>query len=161
MSRKIVIIGAGISGLSAGVYAQMNGYQAKIVEAHTLPGGMCTSWKRKGYLIDGSCHWVTGSAPGNGYHKVWRELGAIQGRRYVDYEYFSAFTGLDGRTFRLYTDVDRLERHIRELSPADAAPAAELGGLIRSFASFGMPVGKPPELMNVWDGIKMARWFAP
>jgi phytoene dehydrogenase-like protein len=161
MSKSIVIIGAGISGLAAGVYARMNGYEVRIVEAQSLPGGMCTSWKRKGYLIDGSCHWVTGSGPAGSFYKVWRELGAIQGRRYVDYECFASFTGTDGRVFRLYTDIDRLERHMKELSPSDAAPAEELCGLIRKFASFGMPVGKPAELMNVWDGIKMARWFAP
>jgi phytoene dehydrogenase-like protein len=70
MAKKVVIIGAGISGLSAGCYAAMNGYQAEIYEAHTLPGGLCTSWKRKGYTIDGSCHWVVGSGPRSPFHKV-------------------------------------------------------------------------------------------
>jgi phytoene dehydrogenase-like protein len=79
----------------------------------------------------------------------------------VDYEYYASFTGTDGRVFRLYTDIDLLERHMKELSPADAAPAEELCALIRKFASFGMPVGKPAELMNLRDGIRMARWFAP
>ncbi len=44
----IVIIGAGISGLSAGCYAAMNGYDVRIFEAHALPGGLFTSWKRRG-----------------------------------------------------------------------------------------------------------------
>jgi phytoene dehydrogenase-like protein len=161
MSKRIVIIGAGISGLAAGCYARMNGYEAQILEAQATPGGLCTSWKRKGYLIDGSCHWVTGSGPCSAFYKVWRELGVIQGRRYVDYEWYSSFTGSDGRVFRLYTNVDRLEQHMKELSPADAAPAEELCGFVRKFGSFGFPVGKPAELMNVIDGIKMARWFAP
>ena len=161
MSRSVVIIGAGISGLAAGCYAQMNGYDAEIVEAQPLPGGMCTSWKRKGYLIDGSCHWVTGSGPANSFYKVWRELGALQGRRFVDYDCYAIFTGTDGRELRLYTDVGKLERHMKELSPADAAPVEELCGFIRKFASFDRPAGKPAELMNLLDGIRMARWFAP
>lgn len=54
MSRKsIVIIGAGIAGLAAGTYAQMNGYDSVIFEMHDKPGGLCTSWKRKGFTIDG------------------------------------------------------------------------------------------------------------
>jgi len=47
--KEIVIIGGGIAGLSAGCYAKMNGYDAHIFEMHNLPGGLCTSWKRKGY----------------------------------------------------------------------------------------------------------------
>jgi phytoene dehydrogenase-like protein len=38
----IIIIGAGISGLAAGCYAQMNGYRSQIFEMHDQPGGLCT-----------------------------------------------------------------------------------------------------------------------
>lgn len=41
MGKKIVIIGAGIAGLSAGCYARMNGYDAEIYESHSLPGDYC------------------------------------------------------------------------------------------------------------------------
>jgi len=44
--RTILIVGAGVAGLSAGCYAQMNGYRSRIVEQHTIPGGLCTSWRR-------------------------------------------------------------------------------------------------------------------
>ncbi|MCA9968271.1 MAG: NAD(P)-binding protein, partial [Anaerolineales bacterium] len=46
--KKILIIGAGIAGLAAGCFAQMNGYQSEIFELHDLPGGLCTAWERKG-----------------------------------------------------------------------------------------------------------------
>lgn len=42
---------AGIAGLSAGCYARMNGYKTTIFEAHTIPGGLCTAWTRKGYTF--------------------------------------------------------------------------------------------------------------
>ena len=61
--KSLLIIGAGIAGLCAGVYAQQNGYASKIVEMHTLPGGLATAWKRKGYTIDGCIHWLVGSSP--------------------------------------------------------------------------------------------------
>ncbi len=99
--KKIIIIGAGVSGLSAGCYAAMNGYEVQIVEAHPLAGGLCTSWKRNGYIIDGSCHSLMGSGPASSYYQMWLELGAIQGRCIVDYEYFAGMTTLDGREFRL------------------------------------------------------------
>ena len=36
-SGKVVIIGAGIAGLSCGCYLQMNGIQTEILEASLLP----------------------------------------------------------------------------------------------------------------------------
>ena len=50
MDNTIIIIGAGVAGLAAGCYAQMNGYRSQIFELHNLPGGLCTSWVRKGVL---------------------------------------------------------------------------------------------------------------
>jgi len=40
MSEKKIIIGEGVAGLSAGCYAQMNGYNSVIFELHDLPGGV-------------------------------------------------------------------------------------------------------------------------
>jgi len=45
--NSIIIIGAGFAGLAAGIYAQMNGFRSQIFEMHNLPGGLCTSWKKK------------------------------------------------------------------------------------------------------------------
>lgn len=38
-NRSVIIIGAGIAGLSAGCYARMNGYDTHILEMHDEPGG--------------------------------------------------------------------------------------------------------------------------
>ena len=38
MESSIAIIGACIAGLSAGCYAQMNGYRSRIYELHTISG---------------------------------------------------------------------------------------------------------------------------
>ena len=67
---KINIIGAGISGLSAGSYLQMNGFETQIFEKHSIPGGLCTSWKNGEYTIDGSIHWILGSNKGSGFYKT-------------------------------------------------------------------------------------------
>jgi phytoene dehydrogenase-like protein len=159
--KEIIIIGAGMAGLSTGCYAQMNGYKTRILEMHDKPGGLCTSWKRKGYLIDDSCHCLVGSGPTSTYYQIWQELGAIQGRRIVDYEYFASMTGLDGREFRLYTDIDRLERHMKELSPADTTPTEQFCRFVRRFADFDIPLGKPAELMGFMDNMKMMIGFLP
>jgi len=158
-TKQIAIIGGGISGLSAGCYAQMNGYQSTIYESHSITGGLCTGWRRQGYTFDGCIHWLVDSAPGGSLYPVWQELGAVQGREMHDPEAFWRFADTDGRTFHLYVDPDRLEAHMKELSPADAAPVEELCRIIRKFRSFSIPVGKPRELMNAWDGAKFMLRF--
>jgi len=65
--KSIIIIGGGLTGLSAGCYGQMNGYRTSIFEMHSITGGVCTAWKRKDYTIDGAVNWVIGTRePGRG-----------------------------------------------------------------------------------------------
>ena len=155
MAKKVIIIGAGIAGLSAGCFARMNEYDAEIYESHNLPGGLCTAWKRKEYTIDGCIHWLTGSNPNYSFYKVWQELGAVQGRRMLNHEAFTRITNKDGRTFIVYCDADRLEKQMLELSPADAENIRLLCRLIRRFTRFQMPVGKPFELFTIFDIIPL------
>lgn len=70
MEKSIIIIGAGIVSLSTGCYGQMNGYRTQIFGMHTTPDGVCTTWKRKGYKIDGCIHWLTGSSLGNSFYPL-------------------------------------------------------------------------------------------
>jgi len=81
MSKSIIVIGAAIAGLSTGCYGQMNGYRTQIFEMHDKPGGVCTSWKRKGYTIDGCIHWLVGFNQDSSFHHIWEEFGAVQGRQ--------------------------------------------------------------------------------
>lgn len=159
MSKSVIIVGAGIAGLSVGCYAQMNGYRSQIFERNGLPGGLCTSWNRDGYVFDNCIHWLVGSGPGSGLHDAWQELGAVQGRPMVDHEVFTQVVGPDGTTLTVYTDIGRLERHMRELAPEDGARIKEFADLVRSCTRIDLPLGKPRELMSVLDrfrtGMKM------
>jgi phytoene dehydrogenase-like protein len=138
-SKTIAIIGAGFAGISAGIYAQMNDYQSQIFELHTQPGGLCTSWKRKGYTIDGCIHWLVGSSPTQSLYRFWQEVGLVQGRRFIDHELYAVYEGSDGRVFNVYVNPDQLEKHMLELSPQDATPIRELVEGIRFTANFEPP----------------------
>jgi phytoene dehydrogenase-like protein len=171
MKDSVIIIGAGVAGLAAGCYAQMNGYSSQIFELHDLPGGLCTAWERKGYQIDGCIHYLFGTAPGQPFHQVWEELGVLEGVNIINHEELLRVIDTDGRTFHLYADPDRLEAHMKELSPADAGLIEPLAEGIRHFMSFDMAImsKKPRSLMNAADwlefnravlgyAVPMARW---
>ena len=154
MSKSIIIVGAGIAGLSAGCYGQMNGYRTQIFELHSLPGGLCTSWKRKGYTFDGCIHWLVGSDHGASFYRVWQELGAMQGRQMINHDEFIRVEGKDGKTLIIYTDADRLERHMKELAQADARPIGEFCSAIRALSHYDPPLDTPEN----WLGKLLAGW---
>ncbi len=159
--KSIIIIGAGIAGLSCGCYGQMNGYRTRIFEMHTTPGGVCTTWQRKGYKIDGCIHWLTGSSPGNSFYSVWEELGVVQGRTMVNHVGYARIEGKDGDVLVVYSEIDRLERHMKELAPGDESVIEEFANGIRTCINFPMPVEKAPELYSPIDGLKMMSKMLP
>jgi phytoene dehydrogenase-like protein len=146
-SKDVIIIGAGIAGLSAGIYAQMNGYRARIYEMHNLPGGLMTAWKRKGYTIDGCIHWLTYSSPHYNGYAMWEEIGLVQGREMFDPEIFARHEGPAGQVLNVYADVNRLEAHLLEIAPEDSGIIREMCGAIRTFTHFN-----PPASINSFGG---------
>lgn len=151
--KSILIIGGGIAGLSAGVYAQLNGYDSQIFELHSLPGGLCTSWSRKGYTFDGCIHWLVGSGEGKLMNDLWQETGALEGKEIVNHDEYIHYTGSDGRTLIFYTDANRLEKHLLEMAPEDGRLIREMAGSIRKLAKFHPPMTKPRELMKANDAL--------
>ena len=77
------------------------------------------------------------------------------------HDVFSRMAARDGRVLNWYTDVNRLEAHLRELAPRDAAPIKGLCKMIRRLGGFAMPAGKAPELMGLLDGLGLMASIAP
>ncbi len=154
-NQSIAIIGAGFAGLSAGIYAQMNGYQTEIFEMGDLPGGLCTSWKRRGYTIDGCIHWLVGSSPSSAMYRFWQEVGIAQEREFVNLDEYARFEDADGRTLIMYTDVDKLEKHLLEFSPQDAEVTREFIQGIRTCVRFDAPGESDPLPTRLVKSLKL------
>ncbi|MFH1397957.1 MAG: NAD(P)/FAD-dependent oxidoreductase [Candidatus Omnitrophota bacterium] len=60
----IIIIGAGIGGLTCGCYLAKAGLKVLIVEQHYKAGGYCTSFERQGYKFDVGVHYFGGIKKG-------------------------------------------------------------------------------------------------
>lgn len=153
--KSVVIIGAGIAGLSAGCYAQMNGYQARIFEMHSLPGGLCTSWRRGAYTFDGCIDYLAGSGHDGMFYPIWQELGVIQNNHFLYHDEYCRYTDEKGKTVVFCLDTARLAGELKSHSPEDAAVIDELCGLIDIIKNFILPVAKAQEVMNLFDYVKM------
>ena len=152
MAKSIIIVGAGISGLSAGYYAQLNGYNTTIYEKHSIPGGLCAAWKRKGYTFDISMHMLTSSVSGP-MHTMWKELGVIENFKFHFHDHMSQIEGL-GKNLFLCTDRKKLEDQMLAISPEDAKLTREFTKLIFGPDIMNAALLKPSELTTISDKLK-------
>ena len=144
--KKIIVIGAGIGGLSAGIYARKNGYDATLYESHFLPGGMCTAWRRNGFTFEGCLHFIgiVGSSPEHMYYRVWKELGVMPDTVMINHDICHTLHDKSGRTLNLFTDADMLEKELLSLSPADAKEIKALRSAVKRYSCFVRTAGKNP-----------------
>jgi phytoene dehydrogenase-like protein len=155
--KSIIIIGGGLTGLSAGCYGRMNGYRTSILEMHSIAGGVCTAWKRKGYTIDGAVNWVVGTRQGIEFYRFWEELGAAPDWQIYNHDLYMVNEGSDGKEFFVYCDADRFEKYLLEISAEDEAVIKELTAAIRKVSKVSMPVEKPQENYNILDKVKLLK----
>jgi len=159
--NSVIVIGAGVGGLSAGCYAQMNGFSTRIFEMHTRPGGLCTSWHRDGYNINGCVHSLVGCGKSSDFHQIWNELGVLQGREFETYEDYICFEGTDGRSITLHSDIDKLEQHFLAAAPEDSALIVEFIKSVRRCLGFNPPILKAPELYGPIEGLRVLFKLVP
>jgi phytoene dehydrogenase-like protein len=159
----IIIIGAGIAGLAAGCYAQMNGYKTQIFEMHDRPGGLCTAWHRQGFVFDGCIHYLFGSARGQPFYQLWEELGVVPQQQFVHHDELLRVSEPYGKTLIVYSNPDRLEQHLKELSPIDRRLISDFCAGISTFTRFDLSLlqQQPKASMQLGDWGKLARKMLP
>ena len=129
---KIIIIGGGVAGLSAGIYARLSGHTAVIYEKHTEAGGNLTGWQRGPYHIDNCIHWLTGTSAKTKTYKMWKTLGVLDNGVYCPPSLYTC--ELDGRRLSLYRDIRQLEDELMNVSPADKKQIRSLMAAVRAAA---------------------------
>jgi len=117
--KKLVIIGAGLGGLSLGIRLQSKGYQVTILEKNAQIGGHASQRKLSGYTFDMGPSLFT--APG-----IVRKLFACAGERMDDYldliplDPFYRIYFHDGSTLDYCGNSDRMQERMSLYNPQDA-----------------------------------------
>lgn len=144
---KLVIIGAGVAGLAAGVYARRSGFETVILEKHIIPGGLSTSWSRKGYLFEGGMHWLTGSSEKLTLNRIWREVGALKENNPI-YCRDPIYTLVkkDGKKINLFRDLKKLKTEFLACAPEDRRMINKLCSDVKKFINVHMLVKDIPGL---------------
>lgn len=136
----IVIIGGGLAGLSAGCYARAAGFRTTILEHNIALGGVCTSWHRGAYTIDGCIHWLTGGS----FDSIYTELGIFPAVETRVIETFTTYEDVrTGTTVPVTRDLAALARDLESLGPEDREEIARIVEGARAIASLRAPADAP------------------
>ena len=57
----VIVIGAGIGGLTCGAFLAKEGLSVLVAEQHSRPGGCCTTFQRKGFNFDAGIEYLAGA----------------------------------------------------------------------------------------------------
>ena len=74
MNYDVIIIGAGLGGLTAGAKLSKEGKKVLIVEQHIVPGGCATTYKRKGFSLEVGLHEMDGFQKRDLKSRIFRDL---------------------------------------------------------------------------------------
>lgn len=71
---RVIVIGAGIGGLTAGALLARRGYRVNIFDRAIVPGGCASTFKRRGFTFDVGATQVAGLEAGGIHHRIFSEL---------------------------------------------------------------------------------------
>lgn len=114
----VIVIGAGIGGLSTGLHLLDKGYKTLILEAHIHPGGLCSSFERRGYTIDTSIHWLVGCIEGGMMWHTLNRFGLLPEIKLKRLEQFATIR-TPGNEVTAGDDMGEYERFLCRLFPSD------------------------------------------
>ncbi len=72
---RIVVVGAGIGGLTTAALLAHRGYRVLVLEQARVPGGCASTFRRRGFTFDVGATQVAGLEPGGIHQQIFAELG--------------------------------------------------------------------------------------
>ena len=161
MKKKVIIIGAGVSGLASGVYLAKSGFDVQIFEKNDKCGGLCTTTHRNGYAFESCLYWVFGSNRNNSLYKMWEELGVVAGCDFIQFDEYMRLEYEKGSSLTVYSNLNHLCTELKAISPEDSVMLDELLVDVKKTVNFSLPYEKPRSLWCLKDYIIFVRKAAP
>lgn len=154
----VVIIGAGISGLTSAALFSRFGYKVCVLEMDARPGGYIAGFRRLDYRFDSAIHWLNQCGPKGLVTHAFNAIGTDYPKSKTQHAIRRYF--IDDVSYLVTTDVDRLrDEWIRDFPQDEKGirrffrDAKRIG---RSFENFRF-INRNLTTMNLWG--KMLRGF--
>ena len=158
--KQVVVIGAGIGGLTAGALLAHRGYSVLMLEQALVPGGCASTFKRQGFTFDVGATQVAGLEPGGIHHRIFAEL-EIDLPAATDCDPACAVY-LPGETepISVWRDSEKWQAERQRQFPGSEPFWQLLAGLFRySWAFQGRDPVLPPR--SAWDLLQLVKAVRP
>jgi prolycopene isomerase len=121
----IIIIGAGIGGLTCGALLAQRGLKVLVVEKNRKVGGCCTSFRRKGFTFDVSVQSMGECHRGGRIWKLLDRLDLLNEIQFIRLESAREYHFPD-RKIRQYSDLDSHINHLSSQFPKESKGIREV-----------------------------------
>lgn len=149
---KLIIVGGGIAGLSAGIFALENGFKVEIYEKNKNPGGECTGWSRGGYHFDNCINYLEGVSKKSLMYEVWNQLCDFENVNIKQFENLSGFSK-DGKRLLISKDLDKLKENMINISKDDEDEIIKFINTIEKFKKVDLHSYRTKEINNIFSYI--------
>ncbi len=132
--KRIVMIGGGLGGLTAGALLAKTGHTVVLLEQHNVVGGSATTFRRKGgFTVEVGLHEMNAVYSNATTKEVFDTLGVYRNVEFVEPDEFFRVTA-SGFDFTMPNGRDSALSALRERYPAEASGIEEYFTLIDALA---------------------------
>lgn len=162
----IVIIGAGVSGLtSAALYSRL-GYRVCVLEMDARPGGYIAGFNRLEYRFDSAIHWLNQCGADGLVTQAFSLIGSDYPKTKTQHKIKTILS--DHYQIALTTDVQQLEKQLIHDFPEDTngikrffRQAKKIGASFQKFRNINRSFATMQPLEKARRGLKMLQFAFP
>lgn len=158
--KRIIVIGAGIGGLTAAALLARRGYGVRCFDLAIVPGGCASTFRRRGFTFEVGATQVAGLEPGGVHHRIFEELAVPLPAATPCDPACAVFLPEETEPISIWRDRDRWHQERSRQFPGSDRFWQLLANLFRWSWEFqgGDPV-LPPR--NLWDVAQLLKAVRP
>lgn len=155
MNYDIIVIGAGVGGLTTSLMLSQAGKKVGIFEKHYIPGGYATNFIRKGkngqiYKFDASLHALASLGKDGLCNSIFKDLGLLNKVDFLKDTHETLLT-IGDKTYTFKLEFESFKKFLLDNFSQDSSAIKEIFNMIKKLfnAHHSHEAGRPTDLSDI------------